>query len=101
VNSNCEADGYIANVHCMMDKYNYKHKLRICNTYCFSTNNNGSTKASHCYVIPTLSVLMTSMPVHIRYSLFKNVLQKPDIYSIKSQVLPRTRHEGPQGGADA
>jgi hypothetical protein len=27
----------MAQAHCMLDTYGYKHALRICNTYCFST----------------------------------------------------------------
>jgi len=27
----------MAHAHCMLDPQDYKHPLRICNTYCFST----------------------------------------------------------------
>jgi len=30
-------DDNMAHAHCMLDTYSYKHILRICNTYCFST----------------------------------------------------------------
>ena len=30
-------DDTMAQVHCMLDTYGYKHALRICNTYCSST----------------------------------------------------------------
>ena len=30
-------DGNMTHVRCMLDTYSYKHTLRICNTYCFST----------------------------------------------------------------
>jgi len=30
-------DSNMAHAHCMLDTYGYKHRLRICNTYCFST----------------------------------------------------------------
>ena len=30
-------DGNIAHAHCMLDTWGYKHTLRICNTYYFST----------------------------------------------------------------
>jgi len=29
-------DGNMAHAHCMLDNLDYKHTLRICNTYCFS-----------------------------------------------------------------
>jgi hypothetical protein len=29
-------EGNRAQTHCMLDNYGYKHKLRLCNTYCFS-----------------------------------------------------------------
>ena len=28
---------YAAQAHCMLDKWDYRHTFRICNTYCFST----------------------------------------------------------------
>jgi len=31
-------DDNMAYAHCMLDTYSYKHTLRICNTYCFSTS---------------------------------------------------------------
>jgi len=30
-------DDNMAHSHCMLDNWGYKHALRICNTYCFST----------------------------------------------------------------
>jgi hypothetical protein len=30
-------DDNMAQTHCMLDNLGYKHALRICNTYCFST----------------------------------------------------------------
>jgi len=30
-------DDNMAHAHCMLDTQFYKHTLRICNTYCFST----------------------------------------------------------------
>jgi hypothetical protein len=38
---NCGAAGHtthnMAHAHCMLDNWDYRHTLRICNTYCFST----------------------------------------------------------------
>jgi hypothetical protein len=30
-------DDKLAHAHCLLDTQGYKHTLRICNTYCFST----------------------------------------------------------------
>jgi Pyruvate/2-oxoacid:ferredoxin oxidoreductase delta subunit len=30
-------DDSMAHAHCLLDTYGYRHALRICNTYCFST----------------------------------------------------------------
>jgi hypothetical protein len=41
----------------------HKHaRAEICNTYCFSTGNNGLMNAPQCYVIRTLPVLFSVIP---------------------------------------
>ena len=47
----------MVHAHCMLDTEGYKHTLRICNTYCFSTTL-GFTKAPDCYVTRTVPVLL-------------------------------------------
>jgi len=32
-----DSDDNMAHAHCMLDNTDYRHTLRICNTYCFST----------------------------------------------------------------
>jgi hypothetical protein len=41
----------------------------------FFNDNNVSTKAAHCHVIPTLPALVTNMAVFTRVSLFKNAVK--------------------------
>jgi len=47
-------DKNMAHSHCVMDTYGYKHILRICNTYCFST----STMVTRTRLNVTLSLLL-------------------------------------------
>ena len=43
---------------CWIPKVTDIHTLRLCNTYCFSSHNNGCTNSSQRYVIRTLPVLL-------------------------------------------
>ena len=45
----------MTNAHCILDTLGYRHTLRICNTYCFSTEND-CTNASQGCVLRTLPV---------------------------------------------
>ena len=50
-------DNNMAHAHCMLDNYGYKHTLRICDTYCFST----ATMVARAYLIVTLYVHCLSL----------------------------------------
>jgi hypothetical protein len=47
----------MAHAHCILDNQSYKHTLRICNTYRFSTANTGCTKGPQCYSKRTRPIL--------------------------------------------
>jgi len=46
-----------AQAFCMLDKEGYRHTLRICNTYCFSTVTMVYSIPRHCYVVRTLALV--------------------------------------------
>ena len=50
-------DDNMAHAHGVLDTLVYRHTLRICNTYCFSTASVVGTNAPQFYVICTLRVL--------------------------------------------
>ena len=47
----------MAHAHWMLDNYDYKHTLTICNTYSLPPNNNGCMNASQLYIRPHISNL--------------------------------------------
>ena len=51
---------YMAHVHCMLDNKGYRRTIRICTTYCFSTETMVTTNALYFCVYTTLHVLIDS-----------------------------------------
>jgi len=69
-------DKNMVQAHCMLDDYGYKHTLRLCNTYCFSSGNNGYANAPQYYVIRTLPVLLQNgfVPSQTHFEFYLHIL---------------------------
>ena len=59
-------DDNMAHAHCMFDTKGYKYTIRIglCISYYFYTFASGFMRASECYFILTLPVLLTAISVN-------------------------------------
>jgi len=67
---NVVTDDHTINAHCMLDIQGFKHTLRICRTYCFST----STMVARTHLNITLYIhclscllLKTNQFVHLKF----------------------------------
>jgi hypothetical protein len=63
-------DDNMAHAHCMLDKQGYKHKLTICNNYCFSTEKY-LEEASQCFVSVYGRLLNLFFPFHLEFHVFQ------------------------------
>ena len=111
-------DGNMAHAHCMLDTYGYKHTLRVCITYCFSTAQclYERTLMLRYMYIPVLLGFKSSDGITIHMTSFPTsdwklntpltvkrriqntaVFQKP-LPPLKCKVFPLQARCGPEGG---
>jgi hypothetical protein len=85
-------DGNMANVHCMLGTKVYKHTLRICNTYCFSTGAMFSRRplnvTLYIYCLSCYLVMEETL-FSVRYNLKANFCDcQASVFNITMQWFP-------------